>query len=151
MPKRQEFTVALKNAMKNKDMVAVSTIRLIMAALKDRDVAARGKGENEGVGEEEILNMMQTMLKQRRESIDIYQKSGRDDLVEREKAEVEVIKEFLPDPLDGEELEEVIELLIAKSGAESIKDMGKVMAALKEGYAGRVDVSKAGVLVRGKL
>ena len=151
MSKRQEFTTALKESMKNKDMIAVSTVRLILAALKDRDVAARTSGQSDGVNETEILTMLQSMLKQRAESIAIYEKSGRDDLAEREHAEVKVIKKFLPAPLEGAELEKVIDTLIASTGAQSIKDMGKIMGALKTDYAGRVDMSATGALVRSKL
>jgi len=149
--KRQEFNTALKESMKNKDMTAVSTIRLILAALKDRDVAARTSGQSEGVNETEILAMLQSMLKQRAESIAIYEKSGRQDLADREHAEVKVIKKFLPEPLEGAELEKVIDDLIASTGAQSIKDMGKIMGALKTDYAGRVDMSATGALVRSKL
>ncbi len=151
MSKRQEFNTALKESMKNKDMTAVSTIRLILAALKDRDVAARTSGQSEGVNETEILAMLQSMLKQRAESIAIYEKSGRQDLADREHAEVKVIKKFLPEPLEGAELEKVIDDLIASTGAQSIKDMGKIMGALKTDYAGRVDMSATGALVRSKL
>lgn len=151
MSKRQEFNTALKESMKNKDMTAVSTIRLILAALKDRDVAARTSGQSEGVNETEILAMLQSMLKQRAESIAIYEKSDRQDLADREHAEVKVIKKFLPEPLEGAELEKVIDDLIASTGAQSIKDMGKIMGALKTDYAGRVDMSATGALVRSKL
>ena len=151
MSKRQEFNTALKESMKNKDMTAVSTIRLILAALKDRDVAARTSGQSEGVNETEVLAMLQSMLKQRAESISIYEKSGRQDLADREHAEVKVIKKFLPEPLEGAELEKVIDDLIASTGAQSIKDMGKIMGALKTDYAGRVDMSATGALVRSRL
>lgn len=149
--KRQEFTAALKESMKNKDMIAVSTIRLIIAALKDRDVSARGAGQSEGVTETEILAMLQSMLKQRAESIAIYREAGREDLAEKEEAEVKIIRSFLPEPLDGAALEKVIDELIANTGASNIKDMGKIMGALKTDYAGRVDMSGAGALVRKKL
>ncbi len=149
--KRQEFNTALKEAMKNKDMAAVSTIRLIIAALKDRDVAARTSGNPAGVSEEEMLSMLQTMLKQRAESIAIYKKNNREDLAAKEEAEVVIIKRFLPEPLEGDELDKVIDELIAANDAQSIKDMGKIMGALKTDYAGRVDMSKAGGIVRSKL
>lgn len=151
MPKRQELSDALKESMKNKDMVAVSTIRLILAALKDRDVAARTAGNSQGVSTDEILAMLQTMLKQRAESISIYKKNNREDLAEREEAEVKIIRRFLPEPLEGDALDKAIDTLIEKTGAQSIKDMGKVMGALKTDYAGRVDMTSAGALVRSKL
>jgi uncharacterized protein YqeY len=151
VPKRQELSDALKESMKNKDMVAVSTIRLILAALKDRDVAARTAGNSQGVSTDEILAMLQTMLKQRAESISIYKKNNREDLAEREEAEVKIIRRFLPEPLEGDALDKAIDTLIEKTGAQSIKDMGKVMGALKTDYAGRVDMTSAGALVRSKL
>ena len=151
MPKRQELSDALKESMKNKDMVAVSTIRLILAALKDRDVTARTAGNSQGVSTDEILAMLQTMLKQRAESISIYKKNNREDLAEREEAEVKIIRRFLPEPLEGDALDKAIDTLIEKTGAQSIKDMGKVMGALKTDYAGRVDMTSAGALVRSKL
>lgn len=151
MSKRQEFNAALKEAMKNKDSVALSTVRLIIAALKDKDLATRMNGNAAGLSEDEILSMLQTMIKQRAESISIYRKNGREDLAEQEEAEVKVIRQFLPEPLEGDELAAVIDQLIADTGAESIKDMGKIMNGLRENYAGRVDMGAAGGLVRQKL
>ncbi|MCB1783968.1 MAG: GatB/YqeY domain-containing protein [Alphaproteobacteria bacterium] len=151
MDKRSEFNIALKESLKNKEPVAVSTIRLILAALKDRDITARGKGQADGVEESEILAMLQTMVKQRQESSQTYSDAGRDDLAEREEAEIEVIRRFMPRQLTEEEVGALVETLIGETGAAGIKDMGKVMGVLKERYAGQVDMGKAGAAVKAKL
>ncbi|MCI5061057.1 MAG: GatB/YqeY domain-containing protein [Alphaproteobacteria bacterium] len=151
MSKRDELTTALKEALKSKDQIAMSTIRLITAALKDRDIAARGKGNAEGVSESEILSLMQSMIKQRQESAKTYADAGRPELAEREEAEIKVIERFLPAQLDEGAVGEAIEKIIADVGAESIKDMGKVMAELKTQYAGQIDMAKAGSVVKEKL
>jgi uncharacterized protein YqeY len=141
----------LKSALKAKDKLAVATLRLILAALKDRDIAARGKGESDGVGEEEILELLQKMVRQRRDSIAAYSDGGRQDLAEREAAEIEVIKRFLPKPLDESEVEGAVDQAIRELGASSIKDMGKVIGTLKERYAGRMDFGKASKMVKERL
>ncbi len=151
MDKRAEFNAALKNAMKEKDQMVVSTIRLILAALKDRDISARAKGNAEGVDEKEILSMLQAMIKQRQESAKTYCDAGREELAEREEQEIAVIQKFLPKQLSEEEVSTIIDDLIAEVGAESVRDMGKVMGVMKEKYAGQVDMSKAGGIVKGKL
>ncbi len=151
MPKREEFKSALKEAMKVKDKTAVSTVRLILAALKDRDVSARSSGETEGVSDDEILSMLQTMLKQRNESIAVFRKAGREDLAEIEEAEIVVINKFLPEPIVGDELATLIAEVVAKTNAQSVKDMGKIMGVLKSDYAGRIDMGKAGGLIKAKL
>lgn len=151
MSKREEFSQALKEALKNKDQVAMSTIRLMTAALKDRDIAARGNGQPDGIGESEILSMLQSMIKQRQESSKMYEDNGRPELAERERAEIEVIERFLPAQMSDDEVKAVIQKIIAEVGAESIKDMGKVMGQLKSNYAGQIDMAKAGGLVKGML
>ena len=151
MDKRSEITTAMKEAMKNKDQIALSTIRLINAALKDRDIAARGQGKADGVEDSEILSMLQSMIKQRQESAKTYCDAGREELAEREEAEIDVIKAFLPKQLGDDELQEVIQGIIEETGASDIKDMGKVMGVLKGKYAGQVDMGKAGGLVKEKL
>jgi len=151
MDKRSEFNDALKTAMRDKNQIEVSTIRLILAALKDRDITARGKGNAEGVDETDILSMLQTMIKQRRESAQIYCDAGREELAEREESEIEVIEKFLPKQLDEEQIKTLIGEIVAETGASCIKDMGKVMGVLKEKYAGQVDMGKAGGLVKEKL
>ncbi len=151
LDKRAQFNAALKEALKSKNQTAMSTIRLILAALKDRDIAARGQGKADGVDEAEILSMLQSMIKQRQESAKIYCDAGREELAEREEAEIEVIQNFLPKQLSQEELEAAIVTIIADTGAASIKDMGKVMGVLKSQYAGQADMGKAGGLVKAKL
>ena len=151
MEKREEFNTSLKEALKAKDLVATSTIRLILAALKDRDIASRGQGKADGISEAEILSMLQSMIKQRKESAKIYSDAGRDDLAEREMSEIEIIERFLPAQMDDAQVAKIIEKLIAETGATGIKDMGKVMGVLKTQYAGQIDMGKAGGIVKEKL
>ena len=151
MDKRSEFNAALKEALKEKDQIAMSTIRLILAALKDRDIVARGQGQADGIEESEILSMMQSMIKQRQESAKTYCDAGREELAEREEAEIEVIQKFLPKQLSEEEVSEIIGTLIEETGASDIKDMGKIMGRLKGEYAGQIDMGKAGGLVKTRL
>ena len=151
MDKRTEINVALKDALKNKDKIALATIRLIVAALKDRDITEREKGHVDGVDENAILVMLESMVKQRKESSDIYSKAGRDDLAEREELEIDVIRRFMPQQLSDDEISEIIGGLIVELGAQSIKDIGKVMGVLREKYVGQIDMSKAGALTKGKL
>lgn len=151
MSKREEFTTALKVAMQSKDQVAVSTIRLIMAAMKDRDIVARGDGNPDGISEAEILSMLQSMVKQRQESANTYAEVGRDELAERELDEIAVIKRFLPAQMSEEEVSAAIDSIIADAGVSDIKGMGKVMGELKTRYAGQMDMAKAGGIVKQKL
>ncbi len=151
MDKRTEFSTKLKESLKSKDIVATATIRLILAALKDRDLTARGTGKADGIDDNEILTMLGSMIKQRKESAQTYADAGRDDLAERELAEIEIIQSFMPVQLGEAEVSAIIDKLIAETGASNIKDMGKVMGVLKEQYAGQVDMGKAGGLVKQKL
>lgn len=151
MDKRSEFSEALKKALKSKDNIASATIRLILAALKDRDIAIREKGKADGLDDEGVLLMLQSMIKQRNESSKIYSEAGRFDLAEREEAEIEVIRGFMPKQLSDSEVSEIIDGLIEKLGAKDIKDMGKLMAVLKTDYAGRIDMGKAGKFAKEKL
>lgn len=151
MDKRTELNSVLKTAMKEKNQVAVSTVRLILASLKDRDIAARSKGQADGVSDQEILSMLQGMVKQRQESAKIYKEAGREDLETRENEEIAVIERFLPQQMSEDEMLVAIEGIIKETGATGIRDMGKVMAALKTQYAGQVDMGKAGGLVKSKL
>ena len=148
---RTRLNDALKDAMKAKEQCATATLRLILAALKDRDIAARGNGESELVGEDQILELLQKMIRQRRESIEAYQKGGRDDLVAKEEDEIQVIERFLPKPLSETETREAVEGVISELAASTIKDMGKVMGALKQRYPGRMDFGKASALVKQAL
>lgn len=151
MSKRDEFTTALKTSMQAKDQIAVSTIRLIMAAMKDRDIMARGDGNPDGISDAEILSMLQSMVKQRQESANTYAEVGRDDLAERELDEIGVIKKFLPEQMSEDEVSAAIDSIIADTGVSDIKGMGKVMGELKTRYAGQMDMAKAGGLVKQKL
>ena len=148
---RSQLSDALKDAMRAKEACAVSTLRLILAALKDRDIAARGKGNSDGIGEGEILDLLQKMVGQRHEAIELYRKGARQDLVDRETAEIEVIQRFLPKQMDEAEVRSAVQEVIAELEAATIKDMGRVMGALKERYAGRMDFAKASALVKAQL
>ncbi len=142
---------ALKISMKGKDGRSVSTLRLILAAIKDRDIAARGKGNQEGLSDDEVLSLLQSMIKQRHESIKLYEKGGRMELAQGEAEEISVIEEFLPEQMSGDEMATVITGVLADVGAESLKDMGKVMTALKEKFAGQMDFGKASAIVKERL
>ena len=145
---RQQLNDALKAALKAREERAVATIRLILAALKDRDIAARGKGSEDGITDTDILQLLNTMIRQRRESIELYQSGGRVDLAEREGEEITVIERFLPPQIEGDEMIAAIRNVIGEIGAKSIKDMGRTMAALKEKFAGQMDFGKASGVVR---
>lgn len=151
MDKRTEFNAALKEAIKGKDEVAVSTIRLILAALKERDIAARSAGNGEGVEDKEILSLLQSMIKQRQESAETYSKAERQELADRETAEIEVVRRFLPRQMDDTEVQGTVDQLIGEMGVSDIKEMGKVMAELKNRYAGQIDMSKASNIVKERL
>ncbi|HEY9549931.1 MAG TPA: GatB/YqeY domain-containing protein [Kiloniellaceae bacterium] len=148
---RTRLSDALKDAMKAKEALATSTLRLILAALKDRDIAERTKGNGEGVGDDAILEMLQKMVRQRHESIEMYTKGGRPDLAKREGEEIEVIERFLPRQMDETDMRAAIEAAIGELGAASVKDMGRVMAVLKERYPGRMDFGKASGIVKEAL
>ena len=148
---RSELTEALKVSMKAQEKRAVSTIRLILAALKDRDICARADGNADGVPEGEVLTLLQTMVKQRLESIRLYEEGGRLELAEQEREETEVIKRFMPRELDGDELDDAVQQALREIGAKDMKDMGKTMALLKQRYPGRIDFSKASGMVRQAL
>lgn len=148
---RPQLNDKLKSAMLAKDARVVSTIRLILAALKDRDIAARSRNVMDGIGDDEILSMLQSMIKQRRESISLYEQGGRLELAQQEADEIAIIETFLPKQMDEAEATEAVRAIIAEIGATGIKDMGKVMAALKERFAGRMDFTKASALTKREL
>jgi uncharacterized protein len=148
---RQQLNDALKAAMLGKDARSVSTIRLILAALKDRDIAARPKGVADGIGDDEIRQMLQSMVKQRRESITLYEQGNRPELAQQEAEEITVIERFLPRQMGEDEIVAAVKAAIAETGAGGIKDMGKVMAALKAGHSGTMDFAKAGAVVKKEL
>ena len=149
---REQLAGDLKLAMKSKDTCCVSTLRLILAALKDRDIAARGQGGNDhssrGTDDGSIQEMLVKMVKQRRESISAYESGGRSDLAEREAAEIVIIENYLPHQLDENEIARAVQSMIEKLGSNCIKDMGRTMAALKTAYPGQMDFSKASNLVK---
>lgn len=146
---RDKLSTELKTAMKGGDKRRVETIRMINAAIKDRDIEARTSGQ--AVGDNEIMSLLQKMMKSRRESHDIYRKAGRDDLATREEEEIAIIDGFLPRQMGEPETAAAVDAAIAKIGAAGIKDMGKVVGALKADYAGRMDFGKASALVKAKL
>ncbi|ABG31572.1 GatB/YqeY domain-containing protein [Roseobacter denitrificans] len=151
MDLRTKVSTALKQAMKDKAADRLSTLRLINAAIKDKDIAARAVGNDEGVGDAEVLAILGKMSKQRLESARAYEEGGRLDLAERERQEVTVIEEFLPQQLSDEEAAAAVDAAIAEIGAESIRDMGKVMGALKAKYTGQMDFGKIGPTVKERL
>jgi len=148
---REKITVSLKDAIKAKDEIRVSTLRLIQAAIKDRDIAARSGDSRDGVSDDEILQILSKMIKQRRESSQTYEEAGRLDLAERETKEIDVIEEFMPRQLSGEETESACKGVVTELEAAGLKDMGKCMGALKERYAGQMDFGKASGIVKALL
>ena len=148
---RTRLTDSLKTAMKSRNERSTSTLRLILAAIKDRDIAAKSKGNRDGVSNDEVLGLLQSMIKQRHESIEMYEKGRRPELAQREAEEITVIEGFLPKQLSDDELAQAIQDVIADVEAESLKDMGKAMGALKEKYTGRIDFSKASAMVKERL
>ncbi len=148
---RQRLREALKEAMRSRQAARLSTLRLIDAAIKDRDIAARGEGKSEGISDAEILAVLGKMVKQRQESARAYEEGGRLELAEKERDEIGVIEEFLPRQLTEEEMAAAIDEIIRAEKAESIRDMGRVMGALKARYAGQMDFARAGKIVKERL
>jgi len=148
MALRDELSSTLKASMKAGDQRRVSTVRMVLAALKERDIDARGKGNPNGIDEPDIQRMMQGLVKQRREAIELYKQGNRPELAQKELEEIAVIESFLPKQMSDVEAEQAIKGVIAATGAQSVKDMGRVMAALKEKYSGQLDLSKAGGKVK---
>lgn len=148
---RAQINQSLKDAMKAKDAKGVSTLRLISAAIKDRDIAARSDGNMDGVTDDEILQLMQKMIKQRHESIKMYEEAGRLELAEQEQAEITMIESFLPKQLDEDEIQTVVDQVIGELGASSVKDMGRLMNALRERYAGQMDFGRASAIAKARF
>lgn len=148
---RTKITEGIKSAMREKDTVRLGTLRLINAAVKDQDIAARAKGNADGVDEGEVLAIMAKMVKQRLESARIYEEGGRLELAEQEQAEIAVIEEYLPRQLSEDEVGKAVDAAIAEAGADSIRDMGRVMGTLKGKYAGRMDFGSVGPMVKNRL
>jgi uncharacterized protein YqeY len=151
MSLRMRISDALKQAMKDKAADRLSTLRLINAAIKDKDIAARANGTDEGVSDAEVLGILSKMAKQRQESARAYEEGGRLDLAEREREEVEVIEEFLPRQLSVTETSAAVDKAVADVGATSIRDMGKVMGLLKERYTGQMDFGAVGPVIKNRL
>jgi uncharacterized protein YqeY len=148
---RDKIGQALKDAMRAKDEVKTTTLRMVNAAIKQKDIdVARARGDQH-ISQDEVLNLLQSLIKSRRESIELYKQGGRQDLVDKEGTEIGVIEQFLPKQMNEEETRAVIRDLVASLGATSVKDMGKVMAALKSKYAGQLDMSKASAAVKDVL
>ncbi|MGV6848379.1 MAG: GatB/YqeY domain-containing protein [Marinibacterium sp.] len=151
MDMRSRISAALKQAMKEKAAERLATLRLINAAIKDREIAQRGEGEDSTVSDSDVLEILAKMIKQRQESTRAYEEGGRLDLAEREQAEIGVIEDFLPRQLGEDEVSQAITETLEATGAGSIRDMGRVMAALKAQYAGRMDFGKVGPMVKERL
>jgi uncharacterized protein len=145
---REAFTERLKEAMRAKDTRTLSSVRMILAALKDRDIAARGTGNAEGIPEPEILRLLQGMIKQRRESIALYRQGNRPELAKQEEQEIAVIESFLPKQMSNYEIAAAAKEAIAETGAAGVKDMGKVMGVLRDRHSGVIDMARAGAVVR---
>ena len=148
---RDSIKQGLVEATKSQDKRRMATLRLIQAALKDRDIAGRTEGRDAGVSDAEILDVLSRMVKQRRESAGIYEEAGRMELAQQEKEEIEIIESFLPKQLSDAETASAVEAVIKETGAASIKDMGRVMGELKKRHAGQMDFARAGAIVKEKL
>lgn len=148
---REQIKAKLIEAMKAKDEQTTGTLRLINAAIKDKDIEARPKGNPNGIDDSAVMSLLQSMIKQRKESIEMYRQGHRDDLATKEQAEVDLIQSFLPQQMTEEEMNAAIRDVITQTGATSIKDMGKVMGAVKAKYAGRMDMGRASGLIKAAL
>ena len=148
---RDRINSAMKQAMRDKEVLRLSTLRLVMAAIKDRDIAARVDGVDKRVSDEEKLGILGKMIKQRKDSATAYANAGRTELAAQELSEIEIITGFLPKQLNDDEIEDVVKKVINDSGASGIRDMGKVMGLLKKNYTGQMDFGKAGGLVKSLL
>ncbi|MBM2321357.1 MULTISPECIES: GatB/YqeY domain-containing protein [Marivita] len=151
MDLRTRLNTSIKQAMRDKDSARLSTLRLINAAIKDRDIAARGEGNDDGVGDDEVLGILGKMVKQRKDTAKTYEEGGRLDLAERELSEIGVIEEFLPRKLSDDEVAAAVDAAVAETGASSIRDMGRVMGALKGKYTGQMDFGAVGGMVKDRL
>ena len=148
---RENISKLLKEAMINKDITLTNTLRLILAAVKDKDISARSKSNSEGINETEIISLLQNMIKQRNASIEMYIQGKRDDLVKIEENEIKIISNFLPEQLSENEINDIITNSIRSSGAKSIKDMGKVINLIKDKYNGKMDFGVASKIIKAKL
>ncbi len=151
MPLREKINQQFTTALKNKNKTLVSTLRLILAAIKERDIANRTSGKKEEVKDQEIIKVLQKMKKQRQDSADLYKKGGREELLNIEEAEIKIIDTFLPKQLTEEETKKICKEIIESVGASSVKDMGKIMGTLKQKYSDSIDFSKANIIIKGLL
>ena len=151
MSLREKINQQFNAALKNKDKTLISTLRLIMAAIKEKDIANRSAEKKEASKDQEIIKVLQKMKKQRQDSADLYKKGERPELLEAEEAEIKIIENFLPKQLSEEETKKICKEIIETTGASSIKDMGKIMGSLKQKYSESIDFSKANVIVKGLL
>ena len=145
---REAFSERLKQAMRAKDARTLSTVRMILAGVKERDVAARGSGNQEGIADPEILRLLQAMIKQRRESIALYRQGKRPELAQQEEEEIAVIESFLPQQMNDDQMAAAAKAAIAETGAAGVKDMGRVMGVLRERHAGVIDLARTGAIVK---
>jgi uncharacterized protein YqeY len=145
---RESFSERLKQAMRAKDTRALSAVRMILAGVKERDVAARGSGNQEGIADPEILRLLQGMIKQRRESIALYRQGNRPELAQQEEEEIAIIESFLPQQMNDDQMAAAAKAAIAEIGASGVKDMGRVMGVLRERHAGVIDLARAGTVVK---
>ena len=148
MALREQINTALKDAMKAKDQRRVSTLRMVLAAIKDKDIAARTETSREGISDDDVLSLLAKLVKQRDDSITAFVLGNRTDLADAEREEIAIIREFMPKQMSDDDVKEAAQAVIDDVGAASMKDMGKVMAALKESYAGQMDFAKASALVK---
>ena len=151
MSLREKINQQFNAALKNKDKILVSTLRLILAAIKERDIANRSSKKKEEAKDQEIVKVLQKMKKQRQDSVSLYKKGGRQELINVEEAEIKIIDTFLPKQLSEEETKKICKEIIESIGATTIKDMGKIMASLKQKYSDTVDFSKANIIIKGLL
>ena len=147
-PLRTRIKESLDQNLKNRDEIATSTIRLILAAIKDHDIQNRAKKDSNDISDEEILNLLQKMIKQRQESVDIYSKAGRTDLKKREEKEIDIINSFLPQQIKLNELEDIVSDTVKELDCKSIKDLGKLISFLKEKFPGQLDMKEVAVLAK---
>jgi uncharacterized protein YqeY len=145
---RESFSERLKQAMRAKDTRALSAVRMILAGVKERDVAARGSGNQEGIADPEILRLLQGMIKQRRESIALYRQGNRPELAQQEEEEIAIIESFLPQQMNDDQMKAAAKAAIAEIGASGVKDMGRIMGVLRERHAGVIDLARAGAVVK---
>jgi uncharacterized protein YqeY len=145
---RESFSERLKQAMRAKDTRTLSTVRMILAGVKERDVAARGSGNQEGIADPEILRLLEGMIKQRRESIALYRQGNRPELAQQEEEEIAIIESFLPQQMNDDQMAAAVKAAISETGAAGVKDMGRVMGVLRERHAGVMDMARAGAVVR---